>query len=71
MAGAHGESWHEWTSSDPNGPLLAIRPGGCGDVTQAHVFWRDPSGGSDVASGVCIKIGCFLFQVVEWWGVGS
>jgi len=52
MAGAHGESWHEWTSSDPNGPLLAIRPGGCGDVTQAHVLWRDPSGGSDVVSGV-------------------
>jgi outer membrane protein assembly factor BamB len=33
-----------------NSPYLALRPGGRGDVSQSHVQWRAPGGGSYVPS---------------------
>lgn len=36
--------------SGRNGPILAVRPGGRGDVTQTHVAWRHESGGPYVCS---------------------
>lgn len=33
-----------------NSPYLALRPGGRGDVSQSHVLWRAPGGGSYVPS---------------------
>jgi outer membrane protein assembly factor BamB len=33
-----------------NSPFMALRPGGRGDVTNSHVLWRAPGGGSYVSS---------------------
>ncbi len=41
-----------YSTSGRNGPTLAIRPGGNGDVTDSHVFWRTPRGGPHVPSPV-------------------
>jgi outer membrane protein assembly factor BamB len=40
------------SSSGNNGPLLAIRAGGEGDVTASQTVWRQPSGGPYVPTGV-------------------
>lgn len=36
--------------SGRNGPILAIRPGGSGDITSTHVAWRNERGGPHVPS---------------------
>jgi outer membrane protein assembly factor BamB len=33
-----------------NSPYLALRPGGRGEVSESHVVWRAPGGGSYAAS---------------------
>ncbi|MEX2120696.1 MAG: PQQ-binding-like beta-propeller repeat protein [Pirellulales bacterium] len=38
--------------SGRNGPLMAIRPGGAGDVTGSHVVWSRPGAGPYVCSPV-------------------
>ncbi len=38
--------------SGKNGPTLAIRPGGRGDVTQTHVVWRAKRGGPYIPSPI-------------------
>jgi outer membrane protein assembly factor BamB len=39
-----------FSASGRNGPTLAIRPGGRGDVTATHVVWRNLRGGPHVPS---------------------
>ena len=39
-----------FAASGRNGPLLAVRPGGRGDVTATHVVWRHETGGAYVCS---------------------
>lgn len=41
-------------SSGRQGPTIAIRPGGSGDVTQTHVAWQSPKGSPFVPSGVVV-----------------
>jgi hypothetical protein len=41
-----------FSTSGNNGPVLAIRPGGSGDVTRSHVAWRHADGGPYVPTGV-------------------
>ena len=40
------------STSGPNGPIFAIKPGGHGDVTKSHVVWRLPWGGPYVPTGL-------------------
>jgi outer membrane protein assembly factor BamB len=40
------------STSGRNGPVIAIRPGGEGEVTATHVSWQLPRGGSFVPTGV-------------------
>lgn len=40
------------STSGKNGPIIAIRPGGIGDVSDSHVAWRLPWGGPSVPTGV-------------------
>ena len=39
-----------YSMSGLNGPILAIRPGGNGDVTATHIEWQLPRGGPHVPS---------------------
>jgi outer membrane protein assembly factor BamB len=39
-----------FSTTGRNGPTMAIRPGGQGDITATHVFWQTPRGGSHVPS---------------------
>ncbi len=41
-----------YSQSGRNGPILAIRPGGIGDVTETHIFWQNLTGGPHVPSPV-------------------
>jgi outer membrane protein assembly factor BamB len=41
-----------FSASGRNGPYLAIRPGGQGDVTASHVVWKTRQGGAHVPSPV-------------------
>jgi outer membrane protein assembly factor BamB len=41
-------------SSGRQGPTIAIRPGGTGDVTSTHVAWMSPKGSPFVPSGVAV-----------------
>jgi outer membrane protein assembly factor BamB len=40
------------STSGPNGPVMAIRPGGQGDVRQTHVVWQREWGGPYVPTGL-------------------
>jgi len=44
-----------FATSGKNGPVLAVRPGGSGDVTRTHVAWRHSSGGPYVCSPVLYR----------------
>lgn len=48
------------STSGRNGPVIAIRPGGRGDVTDSHVAWRLPWGGPHVPTGVIAAERLFL-----------
>ncbi len=39
-----------FSSSGRNGPIMAIRPGGHGDITASHIAWRNERGGPHVPS---------------------
>ena len=41
-------------SSGRQGPTIAIRPGGSGDVTATHVAWSSPKGSPFVPSGIVV-----------------
>lgn len=46
--------------SGRNGPIMAIRPGGQGDVTQTHVVWKATRGGPYIPSGVVYRNRLFV-----------
>lgn len=39
-----------YAASGPSGPILAVRPGGKGDVADSHVVWKHAAGGPYVTS---------------------
>jgi outer membrane protein assembly factor BamB len=41
-----------YSASGRNGPTLALRPGGTGDVTKTHLVWRTVRGGPHVPSPI-------------------
>ena len=41
-----------YSTSGRNGPILAIRPGGAGDVTDTHVVWHHERGGPYIPTGL-------------------
>jgi len=43
------------STSGGNGPMIAIRTGGKGDVTRSHVDWRMSKGGAYVPTGVIVN----------------
>ncbi len=49
-----------YCASGRNGPILAIRPGGKGDVTDTHVVWNARRGGPYIPSGVCYRNRLYL-----------
>jgi outer membrane protein assembly factor BamB len=52
-------------SSGRQGPTLAIRPGGSGDVTQTHVAWSSPKGSPFVPSGVVVDGILYLVNDIQ------
>jgi len=44
-----------FSASGRNGAIMAIRPGGKGDITETHLFWRNERGGAHVPSPTCYK----------------
>ena len=48
------------STSGLNGPIVAIRPGGDGDVTDSRTVWKLPWGGPYVPTGVIYKKRLFL-----------
>jgi len=49
-----------YSTSGRNGPIMAIRPGGSGDVTDSHVVWRAPRGGPYIPTGVVYRNRLYL-----------
>jgi hypothetical protein len=49
-----------YAASGRNGPVMAIRPGGRGDVTQSHVVWKYRRGGPYIPSGVLYRNRLYL-----------
>lgn len=41
--------------SGRNGPILALRPGGNGDISSTHIAWSLPQGGAHVPSPVYVE----------------
>jgi len=48
--------------SGRNGPILAIRPGGSGDVTTSRVVWKQHRGGPYIPTGVVYRNRLFLVR---------
>lgn len=44
-----------FSMSGRNGPIMAIRPGGSGDVTGSRVEWQTRRGGPYIPSGLCYR----------------
>ena len=44
-----------YSASGRNGPTLALRPGGQGDVSKTHLVWRAVRGGPHVPSPILVK----------------
>lgn len=51
-----------YSTSGRNGPILAIRPGGSGDVTETNVVWRVRRGGPYIPSGVVYRNRLFIVR---------
>ncbi len=52
-------------SSGRQGPTIAIRPGGSGDVTTTHVAWSSPKGSPFVPSGVVVDGVLYLVNDIQ------
>jgi outer membrane protein assembly factor BamB len=52
-------------SSGRQGPTLALRPGGRGDVTSTHVAWSSPKGSPFVPSGVVVDGVLYLVNDIQ------
>ena len=51
-----------YSQSGRNGPILAIRPGGKGDITDTHLFWKNITGGPHVPSSVYYQKRLYLIN---------
>lgn len=49
-----------YSISGRNGPIMAIRPGGSGDVTETHVQWKRTRGGPYIPTGVAYRNRIFI-----------
>jgi outer membrane protein assembly factor BamB len=49
-----------YAASGRNGPVMAIRPGGSGDVTGTHLVWKYTRGGPYIPSGVLYRNRLYL-----------
>jgi outer membrane protein assembly factor BamB len=52
-------------SSGRQGPTIAIRPGGSGDVSATHVAWSSPKGSPFVPSGVVVEGILYLVNDIQ------
>jgi outer membrane protein assembly factor BamB len=52
-------------SAGRQGPTIAIRPGGSGDVTATHVAWSSPKGAPFVPSGVVVDGVLYLVNDIQ------
>ena len=52
-------------SSGRQGPTIAIRPGGRGDVTSTHVAWMSPKGSPFIPSGVAVDGILYLVNDIQ------
>lgn len=52
-------------SSGRQGPTIAIRPGGSGDVTETHVAWTSPKGSPFIPSGVVVDGVLYLVNDIQ------
>jgi len=52
-------------SSGRQGPTIAIRPGGSGDVTTTHVAWTSPKGSPFVPSGIVVDGVLYLVNDIQ------
>jgi outer membrane protein assembly factor BamB len=52
-------------SSGRQGPTLAIRPGGDGDVTATHLAWSSPKGSPFVPSGIVVDGVLYLVNDIQ------
>jgi outer membrane protein assembly factor BamB len=52
-------------SSGRQGPTMAIRPGGSGDVTATHVVWSTPKGSPFVPSGLLVNDVLYLLNDMQ------
>ena len=52
-------------SSGRQGPTIAIRPGGSGDVTKTHVAWTSPKGSPFIPSGVVVDGVLYLVNDIQ------
>jgi outer membrane protein assembly factor BamB len=52
-------------SSGRQGPTIAIRPGGSGDVTATHVAWMSPKGSPFIPSGVVVDGVLYLVNDIQ------
>jgi hypothetical protein len=52
-------------SAGRQGPTIAIRPGGSGDVTATHVAWSSPKGSPFVPSGVVVDGVLYLVNDIQ------
>jgi len=50
------------STSGHDGPVIAIEPGGNGDVTDTHVVWRHANGGPYVPTGVALNGRLYLIN---------
>ncbi len=52
-------------SSGRQGPTIAIRPGGSGDVTATHVAWTSPKGSPFIPSGIVVNGVLYLVNDIQ------
>ncbi len=52
-------------SSGRQGPTIAIRPGGSGDVTATHVAWTSPKGSPFIPSGIVVHGVLYLVNDIQ------
>lgn len=55
-----------YSTSGRNGPIMAIRPGGSGNVTGSHVVWRASRGGPYIPTGVVYRNRLYLIGDSGW-----
>ena len=51
-----------YSASGRNGPVMAIRPGGSGDVTETRVNWKAARGGPYIPSGLAYRNRLYLLS---------